>query len=153
MAACVALAGATLALMASCAMRWWETSNNRVDPPEESVGRLGQPLVTLTIVAVALTALLRLGVVLRKVPWGAATAQTLTWILFLLGVFVANPQIGGTDMRGQLRAGYFVGLAAAGLVSLAGVIDWPWPARPRPVDGNAVPGPAIDRVADGDFGR
>jgi len=129
--ACVALTGAALALITSCAMTWWETSNDRVDPPERSVGQFGgDPWVTFTIAAIFVAGLLRLQMVLRRVLWGATTAQVVTWILFIVGIFVANPQIGGTDVRGDLEIGYFVGLAAAGLVALAGVVDWPlWSQR------------------------
>lgn len=145
-AACLALAGAALALTGSCAMTWWETRNSRVFPPEESVGRLGgEPVVTLIVAAIVVAGLLRLAVVVRKLPWGAASAQVVTWILFLVGIFVGNPQIGGTDVHGDLEPGYFVGLVAAGLVTVAGVVDWPLRPHRGPADGNATPASFLTR--------
>lgn len=131
-----------MTVIASCALPWWETSNTRVFPPERSTGRLGEPLVTLIIIGIVVAGLLRLGIVQQKLSWGAGSVQTVTWVLFLVALFVkSNPQIVlGTDTRGESGPGYFVGLAAAGLVSISGFLDWPLRARTGAADAGPVPG-------------
>lgn len=139
-AACLVLAFAAMALLGSCAMLWWEASDSAPETPGRTDSRLGDPLVTLIIVGVAVVGLVRLAIVLRNLRWGAATIHAAVWPLFIVGIAVANPQLFTDDAAGDLQPGYYVGIVASGLVTLAGLIDWPMPARAGPTDRCAGPG-------------
>lgn len=134
-------AGASIAMVVAVALPWWETTNSETGDTVRSYGQVGSSgLVTMTVLSFAVATWLRVSVTLRRVAWGAATIQLATWAMLAVGILVANPQLFGSEMWGELDVGWYVGVGATAFGALAGLLDQPGPRTLPP-----QPGPALER--------